>query len=288
MGKEANAPGFDAVIRKQALVNVRTEGNAGRYAEHRRHLMGALAALGPRAGGRLCLIGAGNCNDVDLPVLAARFAEIHLVDLDRSAVARAINRQPGEIRSRLFAHAPVDAGGLLRAAESWRARLPTLAAIEAVIPAAVASIADDLPGPFDVAGSCCVLTQIGHGLTSILGAEHGTLADAHGAAATVHFRAMAALLAPGGQALFVTDLVSSDTYPLEELAAGRDLKAVVADLVRDANLFRGVNPIGLARILRRDSVLSRQAADVRAIEPWLWRAVPERTFLVNGFTFRRA
>ena len=288
MGKPANAPGFDAVVRKQASVNLHTDGNADRYADHRRHLMSELAGLEPASGRRMCLIGAGNCNDVNLRVLATRFDEVHLVDLDRSALDRAIKRQPAEIHPRLFAHAPIDAGGLLRSAESWRARPPSLSAIEAAIPAAVATIADALPKPFDVVASCCVLTQIGHGLTSILGPESASLAETHTAAATVHLRAMAALLAVGGRALLVTDLVSSETYPLEELAPGRDLKALVAELVRDGNTFRGVNPIALSRMLRRDPVLSRQAVDVRATEPWLWRAVKERTFLVNGFAFRRA
>ena len=288
MGKAANAPGFDAVVRKQAVVNLRTDGNADRYADHRRHLMSELAGLEPAAGGRLCLIGAGNCNDVNLPVLATRFEEVHLVDLDRSALERAIKRQPAEIRPRLHAHAPVDAGGLLRSAESWRARPPTLSAIEAAIPAAVGTLVDALPKPFDAVASCCVLTQIGHGLTSILGPQHASLTDTHAAAATIHLRVMAALLAVGGRALLVTDLVSSETYPLEELAPGRDLKALVAELVRDGNTFRGVNPIALNRMLRRDPILSQQAADVRAIEPWLWRAVKERTFLVNGLAFRRA
>ncbi len=86
----------------------------------------------------------------------------------------------------------------------------------------------------------------------------------------------------------MTDIVSSETYPLEELTAGRDLKALLADLVRDGNFFKGVNPVALGRLFRRDPILSQQAADVRPIEPWLWRAVQARTFLVAGFVFRRA
>jgi hypothetical protein len=282
-------PGYQSVVITQAAVNQRTEANADRYAAHRRRLMGELMEMAPTGGtGKLGLLGAGNCNDVDLAVLAQRFAEIHLVDLDAAALARACARQTDEVRGRLRQHAPIDVGGLLREAEAWRKRPPTLAQIEATIPIAVDKIGGALPGGFDVVASCCVMTQIGHGITTILGPQHPALGDAHQAAAVVHLRTLSALLAAGGQALLVTDLVSSETYPLEELAPGRDLKELVADLVRQGNYFKGVNPVALTRLLRRDPILSRRVVNTRPIEPWLWRAVQARTFLVNGFRFERS
>jgi hypothetical protein len=281
-------PGYQAVLRAQTGVNERTDGNAERYSDHRQHLMSAVLALAPARGGRLCLLGAGNCNDVDLAVLARRFDGIHLVDLDAGALARAEKRQDDDIRAKLRPHAPVDLGGLLRETERWRKTPPTLAQVEAAIAPAVQAIVAAVPGPFEVVASCCVLTQIGHGITSILGPQHPNLGDAHTAAAAVHLRVLAGLLATGGRGLLVTDLVSTETYPLEELAPGRDLKELVADLVRAGNHFKGVNPLALSRLLRRDAVLSQQVADIQPIDPWLWRAVQARTFLVNGFVFRRA
>jgi hypothetical protein len=282
-------PGYQSVARTQAAVNQRTEANADRYAAHRRRLMGELLEIPATGGnGKLALLGAGNCNDVDLAVLAERFVEIHLVDLDAAALARAHDRQTEEVRARLHQHAPIDVGGLLREAEAWRKKPPTLAQIESTIPVAVDNICRGLPGGFDMVASCCVMTQIGHGITTILGPQHPALGDAHQAAAVVHLRTLAALLAAGGHALLVTDLVSSETYPLEELAPGRDLKELIADLVRQGNYFKGVNPVALTRLLRRDPVLSRRVVNTRSIEPWLWRAVQARTFLVNGFLFQRS
>jgi hypothetical protein len=290
VAKAQNAdPGYQSVISTQAAVNQRTDANADRYAAHRRRLMGELLEIAPaRASGKLCLLGAGNCNDVDLAVLAQLFAEIHLVDLDAAALTRACARQTDEVRERLHQHAPIDVGGLLLAAEAWRKKPPTLAQVEASIPVAVDRIVGSLPGGFDVVASCCVMTQIGHGITTILGPQHPALGDAHQAAAVVHLRSLAALLAAGGHALLVTDLVSSETYPLEELAPGRDLKELVAELVRQGNYFKGVNPVALTRLLRRDPILSRRVVNTRPVEPWLWRAVQARTFLVNGFLFQRS
>ncbi len=280
--------GYLAVLRTQAAVNARTVGNRQRYSEHRERLMTAILDVA-RAGnaGRLCLLGAGNCNDVDLPALAKRFSEIHMVDLDREALARATNAQEQPVQERLKSHAPVDLCGLLNQAEAWRRKAPTLAQVEAAVGPAVERIRAAVPGTFDVVASCCVMTQIGHGLTSVVGPEHGSLGDIHQAAAVAHLRAVAALLAPGGQAVFITDVVSSETYPLEELAPGRDLKELLTELAYAGNHFRGVNPVALSRILRRDAVLSKQAGSGRPLEPWLWRAVAARTFLVTGFVFPR-
>src|SRR4051812_14797742 len=71
-------------------------------------------------GGRLAVLGAGNCNDLDLPALAERFREIHLVDLDREALERALGRQPPEVQQALVLHAPVDVTGALEKLATFR------------------------------------------------------------------------------------------------------------------------------------------------------------------------
>jgi len=54
-------------------------------------------------GARVAVVGAGNGDDVPLARLAARAAEIHLVDLDGEAVRGAIARQPRRVRAKLTA-----------------------------------------------------------------------------------------------------------------------------------------------------------------------------------------
>ena len=44
--------------------------------------MSLLLRLGGDGSRRLCVLGAGNCNDLDLVRLARSFAQVHLVDLD--------------------------------------------------------------------------------------------------------------------------------------------------------------------------------------------------------------
>ncbi len=62
-------------------------GHAQHFAGHRERLTQEIVnRAGAGGAGRLCLLGAGNAYDVDLPALAAFFAEIHLVDVDRASV----------------------------------------------------------------------------------------------------------------------------------------------------------------------------------------------------------
>jgi hypothetical protein len=53
------------------------------------------------AGARVVVVGAGNGDDLPLTRLAARAAEVHLVDLDVVAPRRAIAREPRGLRHRL-------------------------------------------------------------------------------------------------------------------------------------------------------------------------------------------
>ena len=99
-------------VAEQVASNASAIGHEATFADHRARLTREIADRAPATGrGRLCLLGAGNANDVDLDALADRFAEIHLVDIDPVAVARAIARVQPARRAQIVAQAPVDASG---------------------------------------------------------------------------------------------------------------------------------------------------------------------------------
>src|SRR5580658_1317710 len=72
------------------------------YAPHRQRLSEIITEYG--SGARLCILGAGNANDLDLERFVATFAEVHLTDLDSSALTRAFERQSPEAQRHLVLH----------------------------------------------------------------------------------------------------------------------------------------------------------------------------------------
>src|SRR3569623_288448 len=104
------------------------------FAHHRRQIERLIVP--PAGGGRLYVLGAGNCNDLDLAYLATAYAEARLVDIDPAALDRAVDRQgvKGVRRWRMAdggwtgegvisLQAPVDLTGIADLVASWKGRL---------------------------------------------------------------------------------------------------------------------------------------------------------------------
>src|ERR1041384_7568545 len=113
------------LIDKQRRANQSTRALFHSYREHREQTTRiALESAPPGGEATLCVLGAGNCLDLELPRLTQRFSAVHLVDVDRGALDTALAKQPAEVRARLVLHAPVDLSGLLEKLERWK-RLET-------------------------------------------------------------------------------------------------------------------------------------------------------------------
>src|SRR5688572_29880794 len=110
-------------LKRQKVSNKNALPHYGSFAEHRRKLT-TLVASPPGAStapeATLCVLGAGNCFDLELPELAKHYAKIHLVDLDAEALARARARQPKEVQARLVLHGKVDISGANTVLPAWR------------------------------------------------------------------------------------------------------------------------------------------------------------------------
>jgi hypothetical protein len=297
-----SSTGLARVARMHAQGNQRSRDGWELYREHREALTRTIDAVAERVGvqpgsaSTLVLLGAGNCNDVELPVLAARFGEIHLVDIDAAAIERARQRQPPEIAARIVVHGGVDLTGLLHRLDRWKSRPPDAATLEQAVAEGVAAILARLPGGrADVAVSCCLMSQLGWSLEAALSGEgerrergapagendHETGVELRMATIAVHLRTLAGLCRSGGAALLASDIVSSDLYPLDELPAGADLKALAAELIAGQQVvYAGANPLLVSRILRRDAVARAAFAPTVVLDPWLWTGQFDRIYLV--------
>ena len=60
------------------------------YAHHRSVVTELLVRASSSDKSSLCVLGAGNCNDLDLQQLQHNFSEIHLVDLDDEAISEGV------------------------------------------------------------------------------------------------------------------------------------------------------------------------------------------------------
>jgi hypothetical protein len=261
-----------------------------RYRSHREQVTAAILALSPNPGGRLCLLGAGNANDLELDRLAAHFDEVHLVDIDPGALARASGRQAPAVRERLRSHAPVDLSGLYRrldhTAESPQRKLPP---IEELVTAGTAAVVGQLPSGFDVVASCCVLSQMSWALQRLLkpGGADAALPVLEQALVRVHLRTLLGLIRPSGAALLVADLVSTEVYPLDELPADEDLGALVDELAAGHVAYAVCNPHLIRQILRKDATLATTCAPPAQGQAWLWEGPKQATYLVYPLVLKR-
>jgi hypothetical protein len=254
------------------------------YASHRARFTALLSSSA--TGGSLCLLGAGQCHDVDLESLAPRYSAIHLVDIDRAAVLAAVSRQTPEVQASLRVHAPLDLSGFESRLQRWKRRAPTASDIAAASASAIASVAS-LPGPFDVVASACVLTQMSFAVGDALGAAHRLLGPLRIALVKTHLATLIGLTAPGGTALLVSDLTSSSSFPLAELRPEQNLFDVMGDIVEKQAFYHAANPNMIEQIVETDPTLHAMAGESELLDPWLWTGAFDRTYFVYALRYRR-
>jgi hypothetical protein len=254
------------------------------FATHRQHVTELVCAHPSES---LAIFGAGNCNDIDLGAVTQAYAHVHLFDLDRESVTRACEAQPPEIADRLVNRTPIDLSG----AHSWMEKLGS----RPVSPESLATLPDEalqriekaIPERFDTIVSTCLLSQLMHSCTLIL-RRHPQLPAIAGAVGVAHLRSLLTLLRPGGCAVFITDMVSTETYPLEELWSDRKPLALVEYLEATGNFLSGTALSQVRRTLAGDPVIASLLAESpRIVEPWLWHLGPEQTRLVYALVLTR-
>ncbi|MCU0982118.1 MAG: hypothetical protein MUF25_23435 [Pirellulaceae bacterium] len=266
------------------------------YAAHRQRVTELLLARhsadactpdhGPPAS-RLCVLGAGNCNDLDLPRLLMGFREVHLVDLDGEALSAGVAAQDLAADARLHLHAGVDVTGVSSRLSDWTCDRPPCAAdVDAVLAAAAAEADLPLDGPFDVVASVCLLSQLLEAVKLALGETHSRYLPLVQAVRGRHLRQAVQLCRPGGRLVIVTDFVSSDTCGDLATVAEAQLPALAEQLVLAQNFFTGLNPFLLRQLFASDPWLAARVAQPQLSKPWRWH-FPARVYAVCALTANR-
>ena len=227
------------------------------FAAHRARVTELLIS---HASGSLCLLGAGNCNDVDLQQLQQHFDEILLVDVDEQALQAGLAAQGCADHSQ-FQCRQYDLHGVTEALEHERSDA-LLQALAATPPPAAES--------FDVVASIGLLSQLFDSLRLGLGDGHPDFLRCLRALRERHLRQLIEMARPGGHVLLVTDFVSSDTFPALPVLSDAELQRTVPQLIQDHNFFTGTNPALIHQFLTEDAGCAERLRGVRMISPWLW------------------
>jgi hypothetical protein len=275
----------DARLLQQALelerkANQSTIEQWDAFASHRRRLTALLLQDVPKASTlTLCVLGAGNCNDLDLALLLQHYAEVHLVDLDVEAVERACVRQAVADSARLRTHPALDLTCALDKLQRWAAMQVTEDELIAHPAAAAKRIAAELGQSFDRVVSPCLWTQFQLHALRALGARHRLLDAVQYTLGLTHLRLFSALLAPQGLGLLVTELTANTTYDLSGLDPDAEHLALVAPLVAAGNAIGVATPTRTLGPLLDDPVLRTRLASTGPCSAWIWSQGPTRSYL---------
>jgi hypothetical protein len=255
------AAGVDGLALNQQRRNLFTRTFWDDYAGYRQKLMGLVE--GKR--GRVCVLGAGNCNDIDLQCLARLFDQITLVDIDPQAVEAAVARQGPLPNIRII---PLEVSGVLPVLSS---DLPGKCglAVECFQQRRATGRCPDL-GTFDVVLSSCLLTQLIFNARLAVAADDPAFARLLDALRLDHVHLMCDLLTPGGLGILATDVVSTDLAPYLPSIPESLFEEAVTRLIDLGICMAGAHPWQIRRLIEGDDGLTRQLHRVRTLGPWRW------------------
>ena len=180
----------------------------------------------------------------------------------------------------------MDVSGVFAELTAVESRTPHESVIERCLRALARTPDFGWRGSCHVVASVGLLTQLIDGVMRTLGESHPRAWEVVASLRTQHLRLMLELARPGGAAVLVTEVVSSDSCPALLSGNERDLSDLLRREIAARNFFTGTNPAALHQLLRTDVSLASHLASVQFAEPWLW-TFPARTYAVYAVTMRK-
>ena len=230
----------------------------------------------------LCILGAGNGNDVDLAALLSRFARLTLVDLDGDAIDHALTNLGDVGEPAIETHVGADLSGILDLLASRPEQpLPSdtidqmVGRLQQTSPSSMHPPLS-MPTPssmldrYDVVVSTCLLSQMIDSVFERLGPDHPRLVEVTLALRDHHLRLLRELTQSGGTAFLITDFVSTDTLPELAEAEQHELDRLLARAIEEHNFFTGLNPAVLWQRMA-DPAAVGGATTAELLPPWRWQ-----------------
>ncbi len=232
----------------------------------------------------ISIAGAGNCQDIDILVLAELFAEIRLIDIDDAAVNLVVSKCPPVVASRIRVFAPIDiaapllsnAGSMESLAES---RTAFLTALQSPLMSGKIPVSD-------VVVSACILSQLIDTASQIVLPEAPGFLSLIQAVRRGHLARLLELTIAGGRTLLITDLVSSDTVPTLNQTPPAELPKLMFQCLQSGNFFSGLSPAVMQNDLKTIPAFVQRCASFQIQPPWQWQ-LGTRSFAVYAVDMRR-
>ena len=268
---------MNPILNEHKRRNRTTRSYRDQYANHRELVTQRLLEAAPQNSHptTICLLGAGNCNDVNLKQLAHVYQQIHLVDLDQEALTHAVATADESVRDQLVAHSPLDITGVSHVLAEWKAQRPSPTQYQQAIALAHTAPIVLAGEPFDVVASCCLLSQLLDSLVLTGVAQDALFLELLFAIRDRHLELVWHWTKPGGTTVVISDFVSTVTLPELEHWNSADLAGALPQLIEQRNFFTGTNPVAI-----RDKLSAQQSVDGAAptiCGPWKW-TVGKRAF----------
>lgn len=283
-------------IEQQKMANADTRDKYEVYKHHRDKSTNLILSL--QKGGKILIIGAGNCNDVDLVTFTQNFSEVHLLDIDEEALNFGIKHQLGSQTHNVSLHIT----DVTQIADSYNKLLKNPfhstanRNINALRNLSFPSV-PSLKEAFNIVVSQCIISQIVEPAVRLWTKEKDlkkaklfkTLA---GELVVAHLKEMAAYLSKGSTGVVITDVVSSE-------AVGNFSEHTIQDilyncyynstsLIYGKNLF-GTNIVNIFHSYKKDlsTIIQLEVANPQNAPAWIWEMSKTKQYIVQGFIFQK-
>jgi hypothetical protein len=244
------------------------------FEPHRQRIFELLRSSSTNPNDTLCVWGAGRTTDLDLIRLLDFFSEIDLVDLQPALTRRALTQRGFDDIKRVSVLPAMDLTGLSRTREISQRSSESLD-LKSIIDLMERSSLN--LRSYNVVVSTCVLSQILSQAQSLVPEANARetqdnlpLVQIIRALREQHLRLLLEHVHPGGFAILVTDLTSSEALPDIRDAnfdANRGMKSVF-----EGNHFHGLNPNLIVESAKHPAI-AEKLEDIRVSAPWVWDSI---------------
>ena len=212
----------------------------GKAAEHRAHVLRLLQRPANQRKGIIGVFGVGDGTALDLQGLLNRFHEVHLITMDAAKTKEIIQQQKVDDRQRIFTTV-VDVSGVDDLLDEYQAN-PSDEKFDALMERIYSNPAIKGLAKFDIALSVSQIPKLTIRAAHCVGDDSDKLFKIITGTKRRHIQTLLEHVNRPGAAIFVIDIVSSETVP--PLAQSpKNLPEILNQALRQGNFYAGGLPI---------------------------------------------